>query len=192
MPDDLPLFKNDPIYHKADRWEYSAHGQTFVLYEFSVGFVSHRLFREQFEDWLATMGRYLAGLDGAPATTRRLRDLAWHLWFRGRPAHDASRPPYLTGKPARETPLRYRELLTEELTPLFEDSMFWLAERLDFDRDLGHIWKVLLGPLHIAPTRAALERLIDDDVSSPWRIVHRHQPSIPDERIPDWPSRRWR
>jgi hypothetical protein len=192
MSNDLPLFQKHPLYEKSDRWEYSAHGQTFVLYEFSIGFVSHRFFRDQFEDWLCTMGRYLAGLDDTPETMRRLRDLASHLWYRGRPAHAAARPVYRIGKEHAEIPVRYGDLLTEDLRPLFEDATFWLAERLDFDRDLGHIWKVLLSPLHLAPTRDALKRLIDDDVPSSWRTVYRHQPSIPDEWIPDWPSRRWR
>ena len=46
---ELPLFREDPLYKKSDRWEITAHDQTFVLYEFSIGFVAHRLFREQFE-----------------------------------------------------------------------------------------------------------------------------------------------
>lgn len=191
MPEDPPFFNPHPLYKKADRWEYPAHGQTFVLYEFSIGFVSHRFFREQFEDWLATKGRYLAGLEDTPQTTRRLRDLAWHLWYRARPAHHASRPVYRNGDQPAGSLLRYEDLLTGDLKPLFEESTFWMAERLDFDRDLGHIWKVLLGPLHLAPTRAALERLILDDVPSPWRHVW-PQPHLPGEWVPDRPSRRWR
>jgi hypothetical protein len=187
----LPLFNEHPLYEKSDRWEFMAHDQTFVLYEFSIGFVSHRLFREQFELWLGTTGRYLAGLEDSPANTRRLRDLAWHLWYRGRPHHDASRPVHRTGPYSGENPLRYRDLLTEDLRPLFEESTFWLAERLVFGRNGGHIWKVLVGPLHVAPTRVALERLILDDIASPWRRVYCLPSPAPGEWLPDRPSRRW-
>ena len=190
MSDNIPLFKKDSFYKKADRSEFTALGQNFVFYEFSIGFVSHRFFRDQFEVWLSTMGRYLAGLDDTPATKQRLRDLAWHIWFRGRPAHDPSSPLYLTHESPRENPISYCDLLTHDMDPLFERSTFWLAERLRFDRDLGHIWKVLIAPLHIARTRAHLERLIVDDIPSPWRSALISEPNTPVAWGPDLPSRR--
>jgi len=188
---ELPRFSEDPLYKKADRWEFTAHDQDFVFYEFSLGFVSHRLLEDQFEDWFGSMGRYLANLDDTVANQRRLRDLARHLWCRGRPAHDASRPQRRISRPSLEPLLRYRDLLTKDMDPLFEDSTFWLAERLRFDRDLGHIWKVLITPLHIAPTREQLERLIIDDAPSPWRSVALSHPYTPATWTPELPSRRW-
>lgn len=185
-----PLFHEDPLYHKADRSEFTALDQEFVFYEFSIGFVSHRFFREQFEDWLATKGRYLADLNDTPATTRRLRDLAWHIWFRARPARNPSRPLSLTGESPRGKPLSYCDLLTQDMEPLFEGSTFWMAERVDFDRDLGHIWKVLIAPLHVARTCVDLERLIADDVPSPWRSTPIPGPDRTVTWAPDLPSRR--
>jgi len=187
---DLPLFNDDPLYKKADRSEFTALGQNFVFYEFSIGCVSHRFFRDQFEVWLSTMGRYLAGLDDTPATKQRLRDLAWHIWFRSRPAHDPSHPLYQAHESPRENPHSYCDLLTQDMEPLFEGSTFWLAERLSYDRDLGHIWKVLIAPLHLARTRVQLEQLIVDDVPSPWRSVLIPGSDTPATWLPDLPSRR--
>ncbi len=187
---DLPRFSEDALYKRADRWEFTAHDQDFVFYEFSLGFVGHRLLGDQYEAWFGTKGRYLADLEDTAANRRRLRDMARHLWCRGRPAHDASRPHRRIGRPSLEPLLSYRDLLTEDMEPLFEGSTFWLAERLRFDRDLGHIWKILIAPLHIARTREQLERLIIDDVPSPWRLVTLSPPHTPATWTPDWPSRR--
>ena len=188
---ELPLFREDPLYKKSDRWEITAHDQTFVLYEFSIGFVAHRIFREQFEDWLSTKGLFIANLDGTPENIRRLQDLAWHLWYRSRPTFDSSRPGRRRiSKNCTEIPLRYRDLLTDDLRPVFEDSSFWLAERAEWDRDLGHVWKILVSPFHIARTRIDIERLILDDAPSPWRMVPRESPATSDKWVPDRPSRR--
>jgi len=181
----LPFFSEDPIYRKADRYEFVAHGQIFDLCELSIGFVSHRLLRDQFEDWLASKGRYIAILDETETNDRRLRDLAWHIWFRARPANNVARSCRRIDRPPWGNPLRYRDLQTEDLKPLFETSTFWMAERLDFARDWGHVWKTLISPLHIARTRSDIERLIIEDIPSPWQSV-----MIADVCAPNLPSRK--
>jgi len=187
---ELPLFSEDALYRKADHREFTALGQNFIFYEFSIGFTSHRLLQDQFEDWFCSKGQYLADLDNTAGNQRRLRDLAWHIWFRGRPRYDASRPRRRISKQFTQPILSYRDLLIEDMEPLFEDSTFWLAERLGYDRDLGHIWKTLLTPLHVACTRTHLERLIVDDIPSPWRSVPIPGPDMTATWIPDLPSRR--
>ena len=184
-------FKNDTIYRKVDRSEIQAHGQTFVIYEMSIGFVSHRLLLEQFEAWVETKGRYLTGLDNIPENTRHLRDLAWHIWYRGRLSYDTSQPRRRLSKNFGEVPLPWHQLITDDLRPVFKDSTFWLAERVAWDCDLGHIWKLLINPLHLARTRADLENLLLNDAPSHWRTVLHARSSATNQWMPDRPSLRW-
>ena len=176
-PQKPELFKNGPLYETIERGIFESHGQKYVIYGFTVAFISHRLFREQFECWLFFAAKHLGVAVDTSVTPKQISDLGYHIWFRGRPA---------MRRPRNITVAKYRDLQVVELKPVHEETTVWIAERLKFDRDLGHIWKMLLVPLHISSTRTDLEALILNDVPSPWREYLSDDGAV----LPDRPSRK--